>query len=92
MAQAAAKEKITFPPELLAFIDEWKVKPGSLIMILHKTQETFGFISREAAEELAHLTGLPLARIFGVITFYHFFKTSKPGKNKISVCLGTACF
>ncbi|MDR2767450.1 MAG: NAD(P)H-dependent oxidoreductase subunit E, partial [Treponema sp.] len=64
----------------------------SLIMILHKTQETFGFISRPAAEKLSVLTGIPLARIYGVITFYHFFKTTKPGKHKISVCLGTACY
>jgi NADH-quinone oxidoreductase subunit E len=81
-----------FPPELVSFIDEWKVKPGSLIMILHKTQETFGFISRETAAHLAKLTGIPLARIYGVVTFYHFFKTTKPGKNKVSVCLGTACY
>jgi NADH-quinone oxidoreductase subunit E len=81
-----------FPPELVAFIDEWKVKPGSLIMILHKTQETFGFISRESAGRLSELTGIPLARIYGVVTFYHFFKTTKPGKNKVSVCLGTACY
>jgi NADH-quinone oxidoreductase subunit E len=38
------------------------------------------------------MTGIPLARIYGVITFYHFFKTAKPGKYKISVCLGTACY
>jgi NADH-quinone oxidoreductase subunit E len=93
MAQTApVKEEITFPSELLSFIDEWKVKPGSLIMILHKTQEVFGFISRPAAEKLSLLTGIPLARIYGVITFYHFFKTVKPGKNKVSVCLGTACY
>ena len=83
---------ISFPPELTAFIDEWKVKPGSLIMILHKTQELFGYISRPAAEKLARVTGIPLARIYGVITFYHFFKTTKPGRYKISVCLGTACY
>jgi len=61
-------------------------------MILHKTQETFGYISREAADKLARLTGIPLARIYGVITFYHFFKTTMPGKHRISVCLGTACY
>jgi len=83
---------IAFPAELTSFIDEWKLKPGSLIMILHKIQETFGYISREAAEKLSILSGIPLARIYGVITFYHFFKTAKPGKNKISVCLGTACY
>jgi NADH-quinone oxidoreductase subunit E len=92
MAQTQSGEAIEFPPELLSFIDEWKVKPGSLIMILHKTQETYGFISRAAAEKLAVLTGIPLARIYGVVTFYHFFKTTKPGKHKVSVCLGTACY
>jgi NADH-quinone oxidoreductase subunit E len=86
------KEKIEFPGELLAFIDEWKSKPGSLIMMLHKTQETFGFISKPAAQKLAELTGIPLARIYGVVSFYHFFKTSKPGKYTVSVCLGTACY
>jgi NADH-quinone oxidoreductase subunit E len=89
---ATSNAEGAFPPELVSFIDEWKVKPGSLIMILHKTQETFGYISREAAAKLAQLTGIPLARIYGVITFYHFFKTTKPGKHKISVCLGTACY
>ena len=97
MAQAvpsceAGQEGIAFPPELISFIDEWKVKRGSLIMILHKTQEVFGFISRPAAEQLSKMTGISLARIYGVVTFYHFFKTTKPGKHKISVCLGTACY
>ena len=93
MATATSEPKgMNFPPELISFISEWKLKPGSLIMILHKTQETFGYISRESASQLALLTGIPLARIYGVITFYHFFKTTKPGKNRISVCLGTACY
>ena len=93
MASAANTQGgIDFPPELISFIDEWKAKPGSLIMILHKTQETFGYISREAADHLARLTGIPLARIYGVVTFYHFFKTTKPGKHLISVCMGTACY
>jgi len=91
-ADKVAEKEMSFPSELLSFIDEWKVKPGSLIMILHKTQETFGYISRESAAKLALLTGIPLARIYGVITFYHFFKTTKPGKHRISVCLGTACY
>jgi len=88
----AVKGEINFPPELISFIDEWKAKPGSLIMILHKTQEIFGYISRETAGGLSRLTGIPLARIYGVITFYHYFKTTKPGKHRVSVCLGTACY
>ncbi len=81
-----------FSDELNAFIDEWKEKPGNLIMILHRVQEEQGYISKEAAEEVAERTGTPLARVYGTMTFYHFFKTVKPGKNKVSVCLGTACY
>jgi NADH-quinone oxidoreductase subunit E len=81
-----------FSPKLNAFIDEWKAKPGNLIMILHQVQEEFGFISREAATEVSNRTGMPLARIYGTMSFYSFFKTVKPGKNRISVCLGTACY
>ena len=92
MADNDTGKSYEFTPELLAFIDEWKVKPGGLIMILHKTQETFDYISRPAAEQVSRLTGIPLARVYGVITFYHFFKTTKPGKFKISVCMGTACY
>ncbi|MDR0513196.1 MAG: NAD(P)H-dependent oxidoreductase subunit E [Treponema sp.] len=91
-ATMAYQGESDFPPELVSFIDEWKVKSGGLIMILHKTQETFGYISRESANELAAMTGIPLTRIYGVITFYHFFKTKKPGKHMISVCVGTACY
>jgi NADH-quinone oxidoreductase subunit E len=89
---ACCDGELLFPAELISFIDAWKVKPGSLIMILHKTQEIFGYISRSAAEQLSRMTNIPLARIYGVITFYHFFKTTKPGKHRISVCLGTACY
>jgi NADH-quinone oxidoreductase subunit E len=88
----AGEGTVVFPKELVSFIDEWKIKQGSLIMILHKTQENFGFIPRSAAEQISAMTGIPLARIYGVITFYHYFKTTKPGKNKVSVCLGTACY
>ncbi|MEI6385547.1 MAG: NAD(P)H-dependent oxidoreductase subunit E [Spirochaetota bacterium] len=81
-----------FSPELTAFILEWKDKPGNLIMLLHRIQEEYKFIPRSAAETLARMIDLPLAKIYGVVTFYHFFKTSKPGKNRIAICLGTACY
>ena len=84
--------QIEFSKELTAFIDEWKAKPGSLIMMLHRIQEEFSYIPREAAERLSRTVGLPLAKIYGVITFYHYFKTTKPGKHKLAICLGTACY
>lgn len=85
-------EELELTDGLLAFVEEWKDKPGNLIMILHKTQEEYGYIPRTIAKELAKLIDVPLAKIYGVITFYHFFKLTKPGKNKVSVCMGTACY
>jgi NADH:ubiquinone oxidoreductase subunit E len=84
--------QIEFSKELNAYIEEWKSKPGSLIMMLHRIQEEYSYIPREAAEQLSRLVGMPLAKIYGVMTFYHYFKTTKPGKHKIAICLGTACY
>lgn len=87
-----AVAQIEFSKELQSFVQEWKDKPGNLIMILHRVQQEFTYIPREAAERLARDLSLPLAKIYGVITFYHYFKTTRPGKNRIAVCLGTACY
>jgi NADH-quinone oxidoreductase subunit E len=81
-----------FSPELLSFIEEWKDKPGNLIMVLHKVQQEQSYISREAADQVAALLNVPLATIWGVISFYHFFKLTKPGEHNIQVCMGTACY
>lgn len=81
-----------FSQELIDFIYEWKGKPGNLIMILHKLQQEKGFVPRESAIKLSEMIEVPLAKIYGVITFYHFFKMEKPGENTIQVCMGTACY
>ena len=80
------------PSELISFIEQWKNKQGNLIMVLHKVQEHFGYIPREIAFEVADLLDVPVAKIYGVITFYHLFKLTKPGKHQIAVCMGTACY
>ena len=87
-----AADKLTVTPELAAFIREWKDKPGNLIMVLHRVQQTYGFVPREIAFDIAALLDVPLAKIYGVITFYNFFKTEKTGRNVIQVCMGTACY
>lgn len=94
MSAIEAKEQapVELPAELQSFIDEWKDKPGNLIMILHRVQETFGYVPREVAFKVADILQIPPARVYGVLTFYHFFKLKKPGKYQFSVCLGTACY
>ena len=87
-----SKELAQMTPELKAFIAEWKEKPGNLIMVLHQVQQTYGYIPREVAFEVSELLNVPLAKIYGVVTFYNFFKLQKAGKYIIQVCLGTACY
>ena len=87
-----ATEDTALSKGILEFVDSWRDKPGNLIMILHKVQEEHGYVPRSVALELTKLLRVPLAKIYGVITFYHFFKLEKPGRNQISVCMGTACY
>lgn len=92
MAVQNPTAKLTLPDSLLSFIEEWKDKPGNLIMVLHKVQEKYKYVPREVAMEVARLLDVPLAKIYGVVTFYHFFKLREPGKYNIQVCMGTACY
>ena len=71
---------------------KWRKKRGSLIMALHEIQGIKGYVSWEDAVDVATGMGIPLARIYEVLTFYNFFKLDAPGKAVISVCTGTACY
>lgn len=79
------------PSDLDIIVKKWGRKRGSLIMMLHAIQDQRGYVPREAALELADRVGVPLARIYEVLTFYNYFKTESPGKVVVSVCTGTAC-
>ncbi|MFH0917809.1 MAG: NAD(P)H-dependent oxidoreductase subunit E [Candidatus Omnitrophota bacterium] len=79
-------------PEVVHLIEKWKAKEGNLIMILHELQNHYGYVSRQAALQLSKMLDVPLARIYEVITFYNFFKLIAPGKHRIALCMGTACY
>lgn len=83
---------LPMPEGLLTFIEEWKEKPGNLIMVLHKVQEYYRYIPDVVAVEVSQLLDVPLAKIYGVATFYHLFSLKKPGKHQVAVCMGTACY
>ena len=70
----------------------WRDEEGNLIMILHAIQNQHGYVPREVAMELSRELGVKLARIYEVITFYHYFKLQPPGAHNITVCNGTACY
>lgn len=66
--------------------------PGELINVLHKTQGVFGYLPEEVQREIAVNLGIPVAKVYGVVTFYSFFTMTPKGKHAISVCMGTACY
>jgi len=71
---------------------EYKPVKDNLIQMLNEIQEHYGYIPMEAQKELSEFLNIPMAEIYGVITFYSRFSLQPKGKYSISVCLGTACF
>lgn len=85
----------TLDQDILDFISNCSQMEHSesyLIAVLHKVQSRYGYLSEKHMDEVAHLLQVPTSTVFGVATFYHFFRLTPRGKYSISVCLGTACF
>jgi NADH-quinone oxidoreductase subunit E len=78
--------------DILPLVRKWKDKRGNLIMILHEIQNALGYVPRDLSLKLSEELGVPLARIYEVISFYNYFKLVPPGVYNIAVCLGTACY
>ncbi len=74
------------------YLDVAEKGEGALMMALQKTQSIFGHIPQEAQLLIAQKLDIPVATVYGVVTFYSFFKTEPLGRNDIKVCTGTACF
>lgn len=78
--------------ELLQIIARHSGKEGTIINVLHDTQELLGYLPYSAQKFVAEEMNVPLAEIYGIATFYSRFSLTPMGKYKISVCLGTACY
>ena len=70
----------------------YKPDKDNLIQMLNEVQDHYGYVPMYVQEELSNFLKIPMAEIYGVITFYSRFSLEPQGKYKISVCLGTACF
>ena len=73
-------------------LDKYADVKGSLISILQKTQEIYGYVPIDAVYHISERTGLTPAKIMGVATFYSQFRFTAVGKYLIMVCKGTACY
>lgn len=82
-------KKDTYLEQLLSI---YEPKKDNLIQMLNEIQEHYGYVPMYVQKELSNFLSIPMAEIYGVITFYSRFSLKPQGKYKISVCLGTACF
>lgn len=88
--------KFTGTPEqekqLDSIIAKYGKDEGAVMRILQDAQEVYGYLPIEVQKAISIKTGVPLAEIYGVATFYSQFSLNPKGKVAISVCLGTACY
>lgn len=78
--------------KLMEIIESYKGTEGSLIPVLHKAQEIYGYLPIEVQAIISKNLDIPMAEIYGVVTFYTQFTTEPKGKYHIGICLGTACY
>jgi formate dehydrogenase subunit gamma len=76
---------------ITAIAESLKDRPGALMLILHRVQEEFGYIPRESVPLIAAVLNLSRAEVHGVVSFYHDFKSSRPGRNVIRLCRAESC-
>jgi NADH-quinone oxidoreductase subunit E len=76
---------------LKAIIEEFKGQKGTLIPVLQRAQEVYGYLPREALETISEGMGIALSQVYGVATFYSQFYLEPRGRHIIRQCDGTAC-
>lgn len=78
--------------ETMEIVSKYPKDKSQLITMLNDVQEKYGYIPKQSQIVISEYLSMPMAEIYGVITFYSRFTLSPKGKYNISVCLGTACF
>jgi formate dehydrogenase subunit gamma len=77
--------------DVLPLIEPLKHKPGALLPILHAIQDKLGFVPSDAVPVIAETLNLTRAEVHGVISFYHDFRSEKPGRHVIRICQAESC-
>jgi formate dehydrogenase subunit gamma len=72
-------------------IADLKDRPGPLIEVLHAIQAALGYVPADAVPIVAEALNLSRAEVHGVVTFYHFFRETPPGKHTVHICRAEAC-
>jgi formate dehydrogenase subunit gamma len=72
-------------------LDRHRSQPGALLPVLHAIQDAIGWIPPESHGRLAEALSLSKADVYGVVTFYHDFRSSPPGRHLLKLCRAEAC-
>lgn len=72
-------------------IARYKTEKGALIPVLQQAQAIYGYLPEHVLKRISHALKIPIAKIYGVVTFYAQFRLAPMGRNVVSICLGTAC-
>lgn len=78
--------------EIIKIINNTKGEAGALIRILQQVQGVVGYLPKEALQIISDELKVPLSEIYGIVSFYSFFKLVPKGKHVVQVCMGTACY
>ena len=93
MGECKCEEGCKYIDEFMKkLFEEYKPIKDNLIQMLNEVQDHFGYVPIEVQKQLSEFLSIPMAEIYGVVTFYSRFSLEPKGKYCISVCLGTACF
>jgi len=76
---------------VIGIVDRLKEKEGALLPVLHAVQEALGYIPPEAVPVVAERMNLSRAEVHGVISFYHYFRSTPPGRHTLHLCRAEAC-
>jgi bidirectional [NiFe] hydrogenase diaphorase subunit len=71
---------------------EHNYEESALLEILHRAQDIYGYLDKELLMDISQSLNLPPSHVFGVATFYSFFKLKRTGQHAVTGCLGTACY
>jgi formate dehydrogenase subunit gamma len=83
--------ELTTTETVQTIIAELKDKPGALLPILHSIQDALGYIPADSVPAIAQGLNLSRAEVHGVISFYHYFRETPPGKHTIHLCRAESC-
>ena len=78
--------------EVKEILEQYTTAKDNLVPILNDVQVKYGYIPQIAQSEISEYLSIPMAEIYGVITFYSRFTLKPKGKYNVAVCLGTACY